>query len=40
MEGDKIQNTKSQPEVNVPDMTDIDEVRKAVIAGEILNRKY
>ena len=24
----------------VPDMTDIEEVRKAVIAGEILNRKY
>ena len=27
-------------EVPVPDLTDIDEVRKAVIAGEILNRKY
>lgn len=24
----------------VPDMTDMDEVRKAVIASEILNRKY
>ena len=24
----------------VPDMTDIDEVRKAFIANEILNRKY
>jgi hypothetical protein len=24
----------------VPDMTDIDEVRKAIIANEILNRKY
>ena len=27
-------------EVPVPDLTDVDEVRKAVIAGEILNRKY
>ncbi len=25
---------------NIPDMTDPDEVRKAIIAGEILNRKY
>ena len=25
---------------NIPDLTDIDEVRKAIIAGEILNRKY
>jgi len=24
----------------VPDLTDIDEVRKAIIANEILNRKY
>ncbi len=24
----------------VPDMTDIEEVRKAIIAGEILTRKY
>jgi hypothetical protein len=24
----------------VPDLTDIDEVRRAIIAGEILNRKY
>jgi hypothetical protein len=24
----------------IPDMTDMEEVRKAVIAGEILNRKY
>jgi hypothetical protein len=24
----------------MPDLTDIDEVRKAVIANEILNRKY
>jgi hypothetical protein len=25
---------------NIPDMTDVDEVRKAIIANEILNRKY
>ena len=25
---------------NIPDLTDIEEVRKAIIAGEILNRKY
>ena len=24
----------------VPDLTDIEEVRKAIIANEILNRKY
>jgi len=24
----------------VPDLTDIEEVRKAVIANEVLNRKY
>lgn len=24
----------------LPDMTDLEEVRKAIIAGEILNRKY
>jgi len=24
----------------IPDMTDIEEVRKAIIANEILNRKY
>ena len=24
----------------IPDMTDIDEVRKAIIANEILTRKY
>ncbi len=24
----------------LPDMTELDEVRKAVIAAEILNRKY
>jgi len=25
---------------SVPDMTDAEEVRKAIIASEILNRKY
>ena len=29
-----------QNEVLTPDWTDIDEVRKAIIASEILNRKY
>ena len=24
----------------IPDMTDMDEIRKAIIANEILNRKY
>lgn len=24
----------------IPDLTDMDEVRKAIIASEILNRKY
>jgi hypothetical protein len=24
----------------IPDLTDMDEVRKAIIAGEVLNRKY
>ena len=24
----------------IPDLTDIEEVRKAVIANEIINRKY
>ena len=24
----------------VPDLTDIEEVRKAIIANEVLNRKY
>jgi len=27
-------------EALIPDMTDIEEVRKAIIANEILNRKY
>jgi hypothetical protein len=30
----------SQLDSIVPDLTDMNEVRKAVIAGEILNRKY
>ena len=25
---------------NIPDLTDLEEVRKAIIANEILNRKY
>lgn len=25
---------------NIPDLTDVEEVRKAIIASEILNRKY
>lgn len=29
-----------QQENILPDMTDINEVRKAFIAGELLNRKY
>jgi hypothetical protein len=24
----------------VPDLTDMEEVRRAIIAGEIINRKY
>ncbi len=31
---------KQHTEVQLPDMTDLDEVRKAIIANEILNRKY
>jgi len=27
-------------ETQVPDLTDTEEVRKAIIANEILNRKY
>jgi exo-beta-1,3-glucanase (GH17 family) len=33
---DETKNT----EIQVPDMTDTDEVRKVIIANEILNRKY
>ena len=29
-----------EDETMIPDFTDIDEVRKAFIANEILNRKY
>lgn len=40
----KKQNTPAtqaeQQENIIPDMTDINEVRKAFIAGELLNRKY
>lgn len=35
MKEDKIQKNN-----HIPDMTDIDEIRKAIIANEILNRKY
>jgi hypothetical protein len=31
--------TNNNPSV-LPDLTDIEEVRKAIIAGEVLNRKY
>ena len=34
-----IEETKNT-EIRIPDMTDTDEVRKAIIANEILNRKY
>lgn len=33
-------DTKLTTENPIPDMTDMDEVRKAIIANEILNRKY
>jgi hypothetical protein len=32
--------TEKENTFNMPDMTDVDEVRKAIIANEILNRKY
>ena len=32
---DETKNT-----IPAPDLTDMEEVRKAIIAGEILNRKY
>ena len=31
---------KQNNEVQLPDLTDMDEVRKAIIASEILNKKY
>ena len=31
-----IEETKN----NLPDLTDMEEVRKAIIASEVLNRKY
>ena len=31
---------ETQNSTPVPDMTDMEEVRKAIIASEILNRKY
>ena len=33
-----IDETKNT--ANVPDLTDIEEVRKAIIANEVLTRKY
>ena len=33
---DETKNTNT----SIPDLTDIEEVRKAIIASEILNRKY
>ena len=33
---DETKNTNTP----IPDLTDMDEVRKAIIASEILNRKY
>ena len=31
---------KQNNEAQLPDLTDLDEVRKAIIAAEILNKKY
>ena len=31
---------KQNSDILIPDMTDMDEVRKAIIAGELLNRKF
>ena len=31
---------KDETKNTIPDLTDIDELRKAIIAAEILNRKY
>ena len=31
---------KQNNEVQLPDLTDMDEVRKVIIASEILNKKY
>ena len=35
-----MKDEKQNNEVQLPDLTDMDEVRKAIIASEILNRKY
>jgi len=35
-----MKEEKQNIDVQLPDMTDLDEVRKAIIASEILNRKY
>ena len=31
---------KDETQNTIPDLTDIDELRKAIIAGEILSRKW
>ena len=31
---------KNETQNTIPDLRDIDELRKAIIAAEILNRKY
>ncbi len=31
---------KDETQNTIPDLRDIDELRKAIIAAEILNRKY
>ena len=35
-----MKEDKTQKNNHIPDMTDMDEIRKAIIANEILNRKY
>lgn len=33
-------NSRFLDPTSIPDLSDVEEVRKAVIANEILNRKY
>jgi len=35
-----MNDEKQNSDILIPDMTDMDEVRKAIIAGELLNRKF
>ena len=35
-----MNDEKQNSDILIPDMTDVDEVRKAIIAGELLNRKF